>query len=254
MAIEFACSSCSRPYRVKDELAGKTAKCGKCGNRMQIPQSAVTQGPANRPPVLGLSRHTLRSLPRQTVRAGSAPRRSPAKPQSAATQRTAAPASAQQRAAAQRPQGQTANRAAAADGSGSWLDSDLAAAPAAPNAGQTTCVSCGKQQPTGGVICAACGEMLPAPPSVSNRPLPLKPLPVQSDEPKKKKRKKKIKFDFQLGSIGTLVTRHRVERGVHVDWRHHLGRRCVLHQSRIWHHCLGHGRDGRAGNGSGPRR
>jgi len=47
--------------------------------------------------------------------------------------------------------------------------------------------------------------MLPAPPSASNRPLPLKPLPAQSEEPKKKKRKKKIKFDFQLGSIGTLI-------------------------------------------------
>ena len=40
MPIEFACPECRRGYRVKDELAGKTAKCGKCGHRMHIPQEA----------------------------------------------------------------------------------------------------------------------------------------------------------------------------------------------------------------------
>ena len=38
MPVEFACSSCHLKYSVKDELAGRTAKCGKCGHRMRIPQ------------------------------------------------------------------------------------------------------------------------------------------------------------------------------------------------------------------------
>ncbi len=40
MPIEFNCPACQRKYRVKDELAGKTAKCGKCSHRMQIPLAA----------------------------------------------------------------------------------------------------------------------------------------------------------------------------------------------------------------------
>ncbi len=43
MAIEFSCPSCGRGYRVKGELAGKTAKCGKCGNRMKVPQPAPAE-------------------------------------------------------------------------------------------------------------------------------------------------------------------------------------------------------------------
>src|SRR5262245_49646244 len=38
--IAFYCPTCSKQYHVKEELAGKTAKCGKCGNRMKIPGSA----------------------------------------------------------------------------------------------------------------------------------------------------------------------------------------------------------------------
>jgi predicted lipid-binding transport protein (Tim44 family) len=82
------------------------------------------------------------------------------------------------------------------------LDGELAAA---PGARQVTCTSCGKQQPPGGMICGACGEMLPAPPSVSNRPLPLKPQPAKSEAPSKKSRKRKVKLDFQLGSLGSFI-------------------------------------------------
>jgi predicted Zn finger-like uncharacterized protein len=45
MPIEFACPSCKKPYRVKDELAGKSAKCGKCGNRMKIPVMPASNSP-----------------------------------------------------------------------------------------------------------------------------------------------------------------------------------------------------------------
>lgn len=36
MSIEISCASCNKSYRVKDELAGKTAKCG-CGEKIPIP-------------------------------------------------------------------------------------------------------------------------------------------------------------------------------------------------------------------------
>ena len=35
--IEFSCPSCQKPYRVNDDLAGKTAKCKQCGNAFQVP-------------------------------------------------------------------------------------------------------------------------------------------------------------------------------------------------------------------------
>ncbi len=37
MAIDFSCSSCEKSYRVKEELAGKTAECSACGKKMRIP-------------------------------------------------------------------------------------------------------------------------------------------------------------------------------------------------------------------------
>jgi uncharacterized protein (TIGR00266 family) len=35
--IKFACPSCQKGYRVKDELAGRKAKCKACGEPMQVP-------------------------------------------------------------------------------------------------------------------------------------------------------------------------------------------------------------------------
>jgi hypothetical protein len=46
MPIEFACPECKRGYSVKDELAGKSAKCGKCGHRMRIPMLETTASAA----------------------------------------------------------------------------------------------------------------------------------------------------------------------------------------------------------------
>ena len=37
MSIDFACPSCEKKFRVKDELAGKSAKCSKCNSRFKVP-------------------------------------------------------------------------------------------------------------------------------------------------------------------------------------------------------------------------
>ncbi len=37
MSIEFACPNCKKQYCVKEHLAGKSAKCAKCGNRLKVP-------------------------------------------------------------------------------------------------------------------------------------------------------------------------------------------------------------------------
>ena len=39
MTIEFECPDCSREYRVKDELAGRSVTCKGCGEKIHIPES-----------------------------------------------------------------------------------------------------------------------------------------------------------------------------------------------------------------------
>jgi hypothetical protein len=51
MPIKFACPSCGKDYHVKDELAGKKAKC-KCGAVMPIPAAAVAE-PIDNDPLFG---------------------------------------------------------------------------------------------------------------------------------------------------------------------------------------------------------
>ena len=41
--IEFSCASCSKKYRVKDEFAGKSARCRECGAAMPIPAGSTAQ-------------------------------------------------------------------------------------------------------------------------------------------------------------------------------------------------------------------
>lgn len=41
MSIEFACPECQQKYRVKEELAGKSAKCAKCNHRMKVPEPVL---------------------------------------------------------------------------------------------------------------------------------------------------------------------------------------------------------------------
>jgi hypothetical protein len=46
MAIELACPKCHQKYRLKDELAGKKAKCAKCGESIQVPGAATAPAPS----------------------------------------------------------------------------------------------------------------------------------------------------------------------------------------------------------------
>lgn len=47
LRLEVACPSCGKPYRVKRELAGKTAKCG-CGAKLVIPTAAAPAAPSQK--------------------------------------------------------------------------------------------------------------------------------------------------------------------------------------------------------------
>ena len=40
MAIRFRCNGCGRPFRVRDEMAGKLAQCRQCGLRIRVPAVA----------------------------------------------------------------------------------------------------------------------------------------------------------------------------------------------------------------------
>lgn len=46
MAIDLACPKCHQKYRLKDELAGKKAKCAKCGESIQVPGAAAAAAPS----------------------------------------------------------------------------------------------------------------------------------------------------------------------------------------------------------------
>jgi hypothetical protein len=137
MPIDFSCSACGKNYRVKDELAGKTAKCSQCNGRIQIPAVASSAAAAK-----------------------------PAASKSAKTQ----PAKAASTSVASSP----APTAKPKDELSSWFDAELpAVAPVAPVAASkssvaakaatagpkksTLCPSCRVPLATGAVICVACG-------------------------------------------------------------------------------------------------
>jgi hypothetical protein len=127
MPIEFACAECHRGYRVKDELAGKTAKCGKCGHRMRIPQSA----------------HSTATSPTSSTTTA---------PVAAGSPKVAAGSPK----APTKPSGQSSMS--------SWLDEELETShpavptsPKPPKAANATCPACGATLAAGAVLCVACG-------------------------------------------------------------------------------------------------
>jgi predicted Zn finger-like uncharacterized protein len=123
MPVEFACPECQRGYRVKDELTGKTAKCGKCGHRMRIP--------------------ALEAAAAAPVKASAAP--------------TASPRSVAKTPQAKAPQ----PKAPPARTSASWLDEELESAQpkaaSAPRSTSKSCPACGAALAAGAVLCVSCG-------------------------------------------------------------------------------------------------
>ena len=49
MSIQIACQSCSKRYRVKDELAGATLRCKECGSVITVPRGSA-QGKGRKSP------------------------------------------------------------------------------------------------------------------------------------------------------------------------------------------------------------
>ena len=137
MPIDFACPSCSRQYRVKDELAGKNAKCGKCGHRMPIPQLAAS-----------ISATARTNAPASTK---SAPVKAP----------TAAKSGPPKTVPTKQVTAKAAQKLKSSAGSNSWLDEELEASQStvvkAPLGPRTPCPSCGQPLAAGAVLCVACG-------------------------------------------------------------------------------------------------
>jgi hypothetical protein len=118
MPIEFACPECKRGYRVKGELAGKTAKCGKCGHRMRIPAlEAAVAAPVKASPISPASQRPVAKAP----------------------QSTAPP---------------TKSSASWLDEELESSQPKVASAPSTPSA---SCPACGASLAAGAVLCVACG-------------------------------------------------------------------------------------------------
>ena len=45
MSIAFNCTTCSKPFSVKGELAGKKIKCGNCGTLLEVPTDEAQADP-----------------------------------------------------------------------------------------------------------------------------------------------------------------------------------------------------------------
>ncbi|MGD9637326.1 MAG: hypothetical protein AB7G28_21890 [Pirellulales bacterium] len=152
MSIQFACPKCARGYRVKDELAGKSAKCGQCGHKMSIPAAATKAVAAS----------TLSAAKSASPQSKSVA----AKPTAAAA--TSKPTAAKSLAAnvAATPAAKAKPVAPKADaGTSSWLDEELETARVAakakpvapPRPSDASCPSCNAPVTPGAVICVKCG-------------------------------------------------------------------------------------------------
>lgn len=78
MAIDIACPSCQQKYHLKDELAGKKAKCVKCGSSIAIPAPVAAAVAAEPLPDLSDLFSDFHAEPAKPV--ASAKLASPAKP------------------------------------------------------------------------------------------------------------------------------------------------------------------------------
>ena len=73
--ISFVCPACNKQLKVKDELAGKKAKCPGCGKPIMIPENRATalSEPGKRSPVAGAATEGERTFaPSAPARAAAA--------------------------------------------------------------------------------------------------------------------------------------------------------------------------------------
>ncbi len=163
MPIEFACPSCARQYSVKDELAGKGAKCGQCGHRMKIPRLIASASAAP----LVTKQAAAAKLPATQAAASRSASKKLATPAPAATKAVVRPVlakSARAKSAVQVAPPKTSPKSAPSDsGMSSWLDEELetarveAKAKPKPPSADASCPSCSGALAVGTVVCVKCG-------------------------------------------------------------------------------------------------
>lgn len=150
MPIQFACPSCARGYRVKDELAGRSAKCGQCGHKMTIPAAGAKVAAA----AASATKSAAPAVAKSAAAKSLAAKPVAAKPLAAKVSAAPAAKAKPVKAPAQDP------------GTSSWLDEELESArveaktkPAAPPplTSDTACPSCNTPISAGAVICVKCG-------------------------------------------------------------------------------------------------
>jgi hypothetical protein len=144
MAIDFACPMCHKQYRLKEELAGKSAKCS-CGHKMKVPQaSQQATGPA-------VSRSVGTEPP------ASKGAQSPGKIQPVALAPAKLPAASKpQPTVKPQPSAKTEpDDLAGSANLSSWLDEELKVAATTPP--PTRCPGCDELMTAGAVLCTKCG-------------------------------------------------------------------------------------------------
>lgn len=160
MSIQFACPSCARGYSVKDELAGKSAKCGQCGHKMTIPATATKAA------VAAASASSSSNSGAAAAAKSNAAKSTAAKPVAVAGTKPTVVRPVSAKAAAAPTAKAKPAKAATDPGTSSWLDEELESArvdaktkPKAPTPLSTdsACPSCNGPMGAGAVICVQCG-------------------------------------------------------------------------------------------------
>ena len=163
MAIEFACPECARGYSVKDELAGKSAKCGQCGHKMIIPAASTIA------PAVSKIVHAGAANPPAPKSAAAKSAVSKSAAVASTTSKLSAASSNAAKSVSGKPVAKPAAKAAApkappADPDmSSWLDEELKSTPVqakpqpqlAPSS--HNCPSCEAPLAEGAVLCVKCG-------------------------------------------------------------------------------------------------
>lgn len=66
MPIQFSCPHCGKSFAVKDDLAGKSAKCKSCGQTITVPDGSAALPPVKKPPQTNVFPKTAPTAPAPT--------------------------------------------------------------------------------------------------------------------------------------------------------------------------------------------